>query len=271
MPSSIRMIKSTHVEKSDSIARINTAVKEDVPTSPSKQDDETELKDAEFRSAKKKSRDLTREAEKKSRDLIEEAEQKCKQLLEVTYQEIEELKTNTYNQAYHSGKEAGHQEGYKQGLAQGLKEAEINNEREKAEIQQMYEDTQAAIVEYKLKQKEEWIRLACHMAEKIIHKEIAASDKGILELAKPYFYQLDKNEELVTITVHPSQREEVQNLLPEIESILPNTRFIVRGDSKLEEKGMVIEKSKAVIDLQIKKQLKAILKEFDETERTVDA
>lgn len=258
MPSSIKMIKGHNVIGGETTAKIATQVNEELYKVSDSQGEDTNA--TQLRIAKQK-----------AQDLIQQAEQKRQQLLEETKQEIEALKEAAYNEAYQVGKQTGHQEGFNHGLSEGLKQAEINNQQAIEAIQNMREQVEAEVEQYKLDHKQEWIQLASHMAEKIVHKEIDASDQGILELAGPYFYQLEKDEELVSIMVHPSQREHILEHLPEIEIISPNTRFIVYGDPKLEEKGMVIEGAKAVIDLQIKKQLEAMLQLFDETERTVDA
>ena len=176
-----------------------------------------------------------------------------------------------YQKAYEEGLKAGHEEGYQKGFEEGQQQAYLENEKEVEAIKQMHEDTVAEIENYKVDKKKEIIELASHMAEKIVHKEIDDSDQGILELANPYFYKIDKDEEFVYVTVHPSQLDYMTERLPEIEKIAYGTRFLFYADPELEEKGMIIESSKVVIDLQIKKQIQSMLQEFDEMERTIDA
>ena len=258
MPSSIKMIKATDVVGGETTAKIETYVSEDiykVNAEPDESIGATKLQNAQ----------------KKARNLLEQAEEQRRQLLEDTQSEIETIKQQAYEQAYQSGLETGQQEGFQQGYADATQQAEIENKQEIEKIQLMQEEAYAEIENYKFEKKTELIELASQMAAKIVHKEIDSSDQGILDLAQPYFYQIDKDEEMVSITVHSSQREQVEEHLPKIERISPNTRFVVYGNPSIEKNGIIIESSKSVIDLQIKKQIAAMLQEFDEMERTVDA
>lgn len=252
------MIKATNVVGKQTTAEIETYVKKEIQKEETKVDETAGT--TEFRGAQKKAQALLMEAEQQSQQLIEQAQE-----------EIAELKQKTYKEAFQSGLETGQLEGFQQGYKEAKQQVDAENEQEKEKIQFMLEEALAEIDNYKFDKKDELIELASHMAEKIIHKEINSSDKGILDLAQPYFYQIDKDEEHVSITVHSSQLEQVEKHLPEIERISPNTRFLIYGNPNIEEYGIVIESSKSVIDLQIKKQIEAMLQEFDEMERTVDA
>lgn len=260
MPSSIKMIKATHVTGSQSIAKIETKIEEKAIE---------RHRDTVGLEASGPSQVSI--AQRKANELLAEAKKERQQLLDETHQEIEILKKQAYEEAFQTGLETGKKEGFETGYAQATEQAQIENKEEKENIQLMLEETLAEIDNYKYNKKVELIELASHMAEKIVHKEIDASDKGILALAEPYFYQIDRDEEHVAITVHPSQREQLENQLGQMEQMLPGTRFVIYGNPKVEEKGLIIESSRAVIDLQIKKQLEAMLQEFDEMERTVDA
>lgn len=262
MPSSIKMIKATNVVGGKKSVKIETEVNIPVYEVNPKNEETVGESIAEME---------LRTARKKAQEILAQAEQEKEALLAQTQAEIETLKQTAYEEAYQKGMETGQQEGFNQGYTEATQKATEENIQEKEKIQLMLEETLAEIDQYKYEKKEELIELASHMAAKIIHKEINASDKGILELAQPYFYQIDKDEELVSITVHPSQRELVEKHLPEIERMIPNTRLVIYGDPTIEENGLVMESSKAVIDLQVKKQIEAMLQEFDEMERTVDA
>lgn len=260
MPSSIKMIKATHVSGEQSTAKIETKVEEKMI--PNRQD-ASDLKASGVTPVGL--------AKQHANDILAQAEQERQTLMFETLKEIEELKTKAYDEAYQSGLKAGHDEGYQQGYAQATEQAQIENEQELEKIQLMREETLAEIDQYKFDKKDELIKLASHMAEKIIHKEIDASDKGILALAEPYFYQLDREEDRIAITVHPSNREQLESQLEDIEKIVPGTRIVIYGNPKVKKDGLIIESSRAVIDLEVKKQLEAMLQEIDEMERTVDA
>lgn len=256
MPSSIKMIKATHVSGEQSTAKIETKVEEKIIT---KHQNAADLTASGVTSV-----GLTKQH---ANDILVQAEQERQTLMFETLKEIEELKTKAYDEAYQSGLKAGHAEGY----TQATEQAQIENEQEKEKILLMRKETLAEIAQYKFDKKDELIKLASHMAEKIIHKEIDSSDKGILALAEPYFYQLDRDEDRIAITVHPSHREQLERQLEDIEKIVPGTRIVIYGNPKVKKDGLIIESSRAVIDLEVKKQLEAMLQEIDEMERTVDA
>ena len=255
------MIKATHVSGEQSTAKIETKV--EVEEVIAKHEDAEDLKASRVIQANL--------AKKQASELLAQAEQERQTLMFEALQEIEELKTKAYEEAYQSGLKAGHAEGYQQGYAQATEQAQIENEQEKEKIRLMREETLAEIDQYKFDKKDELIKLASHMAEKIIHKEIDSSEKGILALAEPYFYQLDRDEDRIAITVHPAHREQLESHLEDIEKIVPGTRIVIYGNPKVKKDGLIIESSRAVIDLEVKKQLEAMLQEIDEMERTVDA
>lgn len=207
--------------------------------------------------------------------ILQDAEQKRQELLAATEQEIEHIKEEAYQTSYEQGYAEGTDKGYQTGYEEGYREASEKAHAENIEMRkkalEMMNQAHLSIEQYESERKGEFLKLATHMAEKIVNDYIDQKSEGILAIAKPFFYQLDKEEEFVTIAVHPTQREVIEENLTQVKSISPETRFMVLADPNLDEKGMVIESSEAVIDLKIKQQLETMLEEFREMERTVDA
>lgn len=258
MPSSIKMIKANNVYGGETSARIDTQYEIEEPetiTSPESEDLSSKLN----------------QAEKKRKEILEKSSLESQQILEEAKQEAEKIKETAQKEGYEAGYEKGLEEGHQQGLTEGLEQAEVENQQLQASILTMIEETQNELQKYKKDQKENFLKLASFMAEKIIHEHIDKASDGVLSLAQPYLYQLEKDEEFVTITVHPQQKKILEEHKAQIEAISPNTRFMIFSHPKIEEKGIIIESSKAVIDLQVKKQIDTMLKEFEEMERTVDA
>lgn len=258
MPSSIKMIKASNVYSGNTTMKIETEVEIEEPLS--EKVPEIDQASSELKIAQEKGQALLKQAKLEAQKLKENAQQ-----------EIEDLRKSAQEEGLIKGHEQGYQEGLEQGIAEGLKQAEIQNKEMKANILLMIQEAQAEVKAYQSEKREELIQLASHMAEKIVHEHIDHAEEGVLLLAKPFLYQLEKDEEFVTITTHPEQRKNLEDHLYQIEEISPNTRFMVFSDPNIEEKGLVIESSKAVIDLQIKKQIEKMLQEFEEMERTVDA
>lgn len=253
------MIKANNVFGGVSSARIETQI-----DLPEEKTPETELEIENHVETEVKI------AQKKSRMLLEQAKMEAEKLKQEAMLEIENMRQVTYEEALTSGQEEGYQIGFNKGLTDGLEQAQVQNEALKASIMVMLQQTQAEIKSYQEDTKEEMIKLASRMAEKIVHDHIDASDEGLLKIITPLLYQLDKNEEFVSITTHPKQQPVLEEQLPKIEAISPNTRFLVFADPSLEENGLVLESSRAVIDLQVQKQIDAMLQEFEEMERTVN-
>lgn len=256
MPSSIKMIKASKVYGGASSAKIDTQVELPLEKTPTKENIHLAETDGN-------------KAQEQSEFQLEQVKLEVEKLKEEAKIEIESLRQTTYQEALVHGEEAGYQEGFNKGLTDGLAEATSRNEELRASIMMMLKQAQAEVERYQEDKKQELIELASHMAEKIVQDTLDASDEGLLKIVTPLLYQLDKNEEFVSITTHPEQSIKLKEQLPAIEAISPATRFLVFSDPSLEKNGLIIESSRAVIDLQIKKQLDAMLRRFDEMERTV--
>lgn len=264
MPSSNRVIKASHASSGRNKATISTEYEQ--PKKMIQTEIEEESKQNVLPSEQ-------REA------LLKEAEEKKQAIIANAQVDIEKMKEEAYAESYAEGQkrglEEGYQEGYQQGFDKGyqdaVQEAEVENQAIREQAIRMLQEAHEKVKEYESERKDEFLKLASHMAEKIVHDYIDQADDGVLAIAKPYFYQLDKEEEFVTITVHPNKREAIEENLDEIKSISPGTRFMVLGNPSLEDRGMLIESSHSIIDLQIKNQLDRMLEEFYEMERTIDA
>lgn len=254
MPSSIKMVKASNTYGGDKTAKI------DIQFDELESEQASTTVDSEIEYSQAQSQVILKKAQTKSEQLMMKAEKEAK-----------ELKAAAKEEGQKAGQEVGYQKGYQQGLDQGLKEAQVENEAARAQLLVMLKEAKAEISEYQKDKKNELILLASHMAEKIVHDYIDHSDKGILQLADSFFNQLDREEEFITITVNGKSREIINEKITRIENIFPNTRFIIFGNPDMKDYDMIIESSKAVIDLRIKNQIEMMLKEFSELERTVDA
>lgn len=264
MPSSNRVIKANHASSGTNKAMIATEY--EVPKK--KIEVEEDNKPKQKLVPIEKSEALLKEAKNKKQELLAEAKAEIEEMKESAYQ-------TSYNKGHEEGLKKGYEEGYHQGFDKGYKDAVDEVELESIAVREesaaMLAEAHKKMQEYEAERKDDFLKLASHMAEKIVHDYIDQSDKGLLAIAKPYFYQIDKEEEFVTITVHPDQREAIEENLDEIKSISPGTRFMILGSPSIEERGMLIESSHSIVDLQIKNQLDRMLEEFHEMERTLDA
>lgn len=269
MPSSNRVIKADHTASGKDKATISTKYER-----PQKEE-RKETKEKVKEEAKEEKLVSVRESE----ELLEEAKDKKEKLMAEAKAEIKEMKEKAYEDSYQKGHEEGlergRKEGYEEAFDEGYQDAESKVEKElkakREKASEMLEEAHEKMKTYEAERKDDFLKLASHMAEKIVHDYIDQSDDGLLAIAKPYFYQIDKEEEFVTITVHPDLRKEFEENIDELKEISPATRFMILGSPQIEKRGMLIESSHSIIDLQIKNQLDQMLEEFHEMERTLDA
>lgn len=269
MPSSNRVIKASHTSNETNRATISTEYKsrqEEIFDGEEKEENKNNLQASNI------SKELLKEAEEEKEALLLNAKKEIKAMKEEKFEESQkEGYQKGYEEGLEKGQEAGYQDAFDKGYQDAVAEVEIELELKRDRAAKMLEEAHEKMLAYESERKDDFLKLATHMAEKIVNDYIDQSSEGLLAIAKTYFYQLDKEEEFVTITVHPDQRKALEENLDEIKSISPATRFMILGSPSIEENGMLIESSHSIIDLQIKKQLEQMLEEFQEMERTVDA
>ncbi|EXJ22383.1 Flagellar assembly protein FliH [Alkalibacterium sp. AK22] len=208
-----------------------------------------------------------KEAKQKSSQLIERAQTEKEKLMEEAQQEIDELKQKAYEEAYEKGQNAGFERGFSEGQSQGFKEGQIASQELLNQARQMIRAAQLDIEQYIAAKKESLLSLSVHMAEKIVQEQLDLTPDGILELVHPILHQLDRKEDYVSISVHPSKRKTIRDSIPDLEKNYPGVRFVVFGDDEIDPLGCIVESAHKLVDLQVKKQLEAMVEEMKERER----
>lgn len=254
MQSSSRIIKSRHkVDQSNDTWVIDTVLNDTEDSIDDKLDESEEVKEAAI----------------KRKKILNEAQSKKEEMIELAKKEAEAIKQQAYQTGIQSGKEAGYQEGYTKGMQEGYAEGKQESEVLKQQGRDLITAAQLEIEQYVQEKKDELLSLSLHMAEKIIHDQLDHSDEGILTLVHPILHQLDREEDFISLTVHPDSKEAVKEQLTKLKEQYPGVRFSVLQDGNLEPNGCIVESAHKLIDLQVKAQLEAILKEMKETERNV--
>lgn len=256
MPLSSRLIKSMQASSSDSTDWvIDTAyeVKEE-PADDYIEENEEARNELEL-------------AKEKSAQLIEKALTEKEQLIDDAMQEVEQLKEEAYKAAFEEGKQAGFEQGYKEGNDAGFTAGKQESDRLIKVAQQSLSEAQQDITQYIEEKKDSLLSLSVHMAEKIVHEQLDLLPNGILELVHPILHQLDRKEDYVSLTVHSSMRQMLKEQIPMLEKTYPGVRFIVLQDDNVEQYGCVIESAHKVVDVQVRKQLDALIDEMKERER----
>lgn len=206
-------------------------------------------------------------AREKSAELIEKALSEKEKLVEQAMQEVEQLKEEAYQTAFEEGKQAGFDSGYKEGKEAGYAEGKRESEHLVEVAKRSVAEAQKDISLYIEEKKNSLLSLSVHMAEKIVHEQLDLLPDGILELVHPILHQLDRKEDYVSLTVHSSMRQKIKDQIPMLEKTYPGVRFIALQDDTVEEYGCVIESAHKVVDVEVKKQLLAMVEEMKERER----
>ena len=206
------------------------------------------------------------EAEAEARAYLTAAHEKKAALLEAAEKEAAALKETALKQGFSEGKDQGYQEGYATGYTSGLEKAEQESIQIKASLQNMLMEAQEFVEKYYEEQKNELLKLAAHMAETIVHTTIDASSEQVMELVKPVIHRLKRENQLITLMVRSEQSQLVKEKAKELEKEHPALRFAVLTDNTLDKNGCIIESSHAIIDLQVRKQLDAMLDEMKDME-----
>lgn len=207
----------------------------------------------------------SKEAARARAQLAEAVEQKAA-LLTAAEQEAEEIKAAALEQGFNEGQTNGYQKGYAAGYDNGLQKAEEESSLMKENIQQMLVEAEAFVEHYYNEQKGALLDLAGHMAETIVHATIDASSEQVMDLIKPVIHRLKQKSQLITLSVRPEQSELVKTNVKELEKEHPEIRFAVLTDNTLDKNGCTIESAHAIMDLQVRKQLDAMLEQMKDME-----
>lgn len=187
-------------------------------------------------------------------------------LLKTAEQEAEALKAAAVESGFIEGQTAGYEAGNSAGYLAGMQKAEEESIKMKANIQTMLQEAESFVENYYKEQKEALLDLAGHMAETIVHETIDTSSEQIMDLINPVIHRLRRENQLITLSVRPEQSQLVEEKVGALEKEHPEIRFAVLTDNTLDKNGCTIESAHAIVDLQVRKQLDAMLAEMKEME-----
>lgn len=196
--------------------------------------------------------------------IMEETRAEKQAVLSAAKAEAEELKAKAETEGYQIGEKKGVQEGFRSGYQKGLESAIEEAKEVKENANQILAEAEKQVALFYEEKKKEMIELAAQMAEKIIHEKIDSSDEKLIALIAPILSRMEQKDTFITITVNPELQEAMKKNLGKLETEYPLFRFVVLADVTLEKNGCVIESSHAIVDLQIKQQLEAMVADLKE-------
>lgn len=194
--------------------------------------------------------------------LLDETRKKEQAILSEAQKEASRLKEIAVKTGFEEGTVQGHQEGY----IAGMKQAEEESQRLRVTIHNMLDEAQEVVENYYQSKKIEFLELAGHMAETIVHKTIDVSSEQVMDLIKPVLHRLKREDQFITLMVRPEQKELVKEKVKEFEKENQDIRFAVLSDNTLDKNGCVVENAHAIVDLQVRKQLDAMITEMKNVE-----
>lgn len=201
-----------------------------------------------------------------ARALLDETRKKKHLILSEAEQEASKLKETAERKGFEEGKTKGYETGYTTGYAVGMKQADEESKRMRETIRHMLDEAQEVVEHYYQAKKNEFIELAGHMAETIVHQNIDASSDQVMDLIKPVLHRLKREDQFITLMVRPEQKELVKEKVKEFEKENQDIRFAVLSDNTLDKNGCVVENTHAIVDLQVRKQLDAMIDEMKNAE-----
>ena len=195
---------------------------------------------------------------------LKEAEEEKIAIVEAAKQDALEARKQAEAEGFKAGEIQGEEIGFQSGYQTGLEAAQVEAEKLKQAAHDMLSAASQEVNAFYIEKREEIIALAAQMAEKIIHEKINTSDEKIITLLEPVLSRMVQESKFITLTVTPALQSFTKEKVKELEKTFPLYRFAVLVDSSLEENGCIIETSHAIVDLQVKQQLDAMVEELTE-------
>ncbi|WP_319469822.1 FliH/SctL family protein [uncultured Trichococcus sp.] len=195
--------------------------------------------------------------------LLLEAQEERQSIIAQAVEEADRIKHKAKEEGMLQGKELGMQEGFQAGYEKGRQEGLATVSKIRVSLLNQLKEADVLVSTYYKENKKAIIELAAQMAEQIVHHSIDRTDETIMLLLDPILKKMEKNEPFITITVRPEDAVLVKSKVTEHETDEFTARYIVLSDDTLEKNGCIIECSRSIIDLQIKKQLAAIVADLN--------
>lgn len=258
----IKKIETTHIpkKKKQEISHEN----QDLSVSDLKQIEH------DFYQSQKRKQEMFDQSLQKTRDdyllMIKKEKQKFfhellrlkEEVLQKSLEEGEQIKQEAYLAGVKEGQLDGFESGKESGFDAGLNEAESLKQNALSIIEQ----TNEAMNAYQKEKQEDFIKASALMAENIINQELSLSEDKLKLLLQPVLNKVEKADNFITIFVTKDNLENTNLYMEKMKEQFAGLKFAVLVDEALETNGCVIETNYEVIDLQIKKQLDAMVKDL---------
>ncbi|HOK62331.1 MAG TPA: FliH/SctL family protein [Soehngenia sp.] len=213
---------------------------------------EVDLKNSDFDINKEDDEELL-EALSIKQKIIDEAETEREFILQKANEELENIKKSAF--------EEGYNQGYEKGYIEGKERAIMESESIKLNAIKLVKNAQKESEDFLINFREEIIKLAATIAEKIANIAIDTSEENIMNIIYPILEEIE-NATNVIITVNPSKYEILKKNLPSLKERYKQINFSVLKDADIEINGCIIESGNKIIDAQFSNQIISIVNEL---------
>lgn len=185
-------------------------------------------------------------------------QQKLKQLKAQMLVDAQEEAQRIKQEAYDAGHAQGKKDGYQQALTAGKKEMATLVDQAKANVEKSLKESSDYIAD----KKTEIISFVEKMTESILQTQLEIAPKKIISILSPLLFELEKADEVLLIWANSSYHDALSTKLKQIKSEIPDIRYIIFDDDSLDALQIRVESNEAVVDIDIKKELKDFLKQL---------
>lgn len=147
-----------------------------------------------------------------------------------------------------------------EGLAQGFQQAAAAAQTILEHLRSLAQEAQLCLQETIFASEPELVRLALHIADRIIDAQIDADSELVRRVVRQSLEQAGDRES-ITLLVNPEDFERIQSYVPDLQDSFPDIEAIsVQPDARVDPGGCMVQTRLGVIDARIARQ-KALLRQ----------
>ncbi|MFT3786067.1 MAG: FliH/SctL family protein [Tepidisphaeraceae bacterium] len=206
--------------------------------------------------------------------MVARARAQADQLLAAATQQAEQTRASAYARGLAEGKaeglKVGREQGLANGLAEGKKQAHAEQKAKLTELVATLTKTVAALDSaYRVVEeqaKAEALQLALAIAQRVC-KTLGKLDVGVVEANVREAIRILVNKQVVRVSVHPTQRDGLFDLLPQLKLAWPQLQHVdVLGDESVQPGGCRVASGAGEVDATIDGQLDRLVDQLAPTQ-----
>ena len=164
-------------------------------------------------------------------------------------------------EAIETAREKGFQQGHQEGFQKGYDEALDESRKILDQARQSLQNAQNEVLDYLEREKENIIRLAGHMAERIVNHEIDLSSQSVIDMLNPVLQEFRKGG---TVIIYCNRRHlrKLKESIFSLKKINSDLEYLIIDNPQLENNEFNLEYDNQIIDLEIKGQIQSMVQQL---------